>query len=413
MIIESNIKEKLKIELAQASSIWIASAMISNSGWSFIQKQLSKDVIQHYLIGIDLSTHPSVFQSILDNLEINARVFENAFTFHPKVYIIQKNDDSLTAFIGSSNTTTWGLEKNVEMNFQINDQVECNKLKNWFNRLFGEGYLVSQEFLDDYKSKFVKASYNVKKVKSAAAHIKKELSKDKGQFFSRNQHEIFKEQYHRVDTAQLLNLRRDVKNRFIQLHESIYFDFSKYGITDLHCHHQKRERVSRHYFNQFSGNYVNAIWLHYGKSKPHLHTYSHGDDKSFINHARVQVIIHDESIGIWIVLGKDWGSKIDRDFFRAEMQKTYIQNNFFNALKTLDDTYWIEFEGYSKRVWVKDINSPIELHSVTAKENIESYFIIGCNIDWLDSRISSKNISTTVLNEFSKLYPLYRMMRHK
>ncbi len=413
MIIESNIKEKLKIELAQATSIWIASAMISDSGWSFIQNQLSKDVIQHYLIGIDLSTHPSVFQSILANLEINARVFENAFTFHPKVYIIQKNDNSLTAFIGSSNTTTWGLEKNVEMNFQIDDQVECNKLKNWFNRLFALGYLVTQEFIDDYKSKFVKASYIAKEVESDAEQIKKGLSKDKGQFFSRNQHEIFKEKYHRVDTVQLLNLRRDVKNRFIQLHESIYSDFPKYGITDLHCHHQKRERVSRHYFNQFSGNYVNAIWLHYGKSKPHLQSYSHDDDKSFINHARMQVIIHDESIGIWIVLGKDWGSKIDRDFFRAEMQKTNIQNNFYKALKMLDDTYWIEFEGYSKRVWVKDIKSPSQLHSITSKENIESYFIIGCDIDWLDSRISSNNISTTVLNEFRKLYPIYLMMRHK
>lgn len=61
MIIESNIKEKLKIKLVQAKSIWIASAMISDSGWSFIQKQLSKNANQHYIIGIELSTSPSVF----------------------------------------------------------------------------------------------------------------------------------------------------------------------------------------------------------------------------------------------------------------------------------------------------------------------------------------------------------------
>lgn len=413
MIIEKNIKKHLQIELSQAKIIWIATAMISNSGWSFLQSNLPKEVTQHYLIGIDFSTDPNVFQSILGNLEINARVYENAYTFHPKVYIIQKSDNSLIAFIGSSNTTSWGLEKNVEMNYQITDQEECRNLIGWFNQLFLDGYLINKEFLDDYKIKFTKASSKVKEIKVDTGLLKKDLSQDKGQFFSRNQHEIFKKQYHRVNTLQLLNLRKDVKNRFIELHECIYTYFSKYGITDLHCHHQKRERVSRHYFNQFSGNYINAIWLHYGKSKSHLHSYSHDDDKSFINHARIQVIIHEDSIGIWLVLGKDLGSQIDRDFFKAEMQKTTVQQAYFNTLKQLDDSYWFECSGYSNRVWVKNIKSPQHLHQIIQKENIENYFIIGCDVDWLDSRISSKNISSTILQEFGKLYQLYVMMRHK
>ena len=413
MIIEKGIKNNLRKELNQAKSIWIATAMISNSGWSFLQNKLSKEITQNYLIGIDLSTDPNVFQSILSNLEINARIYENAYTFHPKVYIIQKLDDSLIAFIGSSNTTSWGLEKNVEMNYQITDQTECWKLVEWFNQLFSEGYLITREFLDDYKAKFTKASSKLKEIEVDTGLLKKGLSQDKGQFFSRNQHEIFKEEYHRVNTQQLLNIRRDVKNRFIDLHESIYPNFSKYGITDLHCHHQKRERVSRHYFNQFSGNYINAIWLHYGKSKSHLQSYAHDDDKSFINNARIQVIIHEDNVGIWLVLGKNWGSSIDRDFFKAEMQKTNIQQTYFNALKQLDDSYWFECSGYSNRVWVKDIKSPKHLYQIIQKEKIENYFIIGCYIDWLDSRISSKNISSTILQEFSKLYPLYILMRHK
>lgn len=60
------------------------------------------------------------------------------------MYLIQKIDNSFTAFVGSSNTTNWGLEKNVEMNFQINDQVECKKLLNWFNALYINGYIITQ-----------------------------------------------------------------------------------------------------------------------------------------------------------------------------------------------------------------------------------------------------------------------------
>jgi HKD family nuclease len=401
--------------LAQAKSIWIASAMISDSGWSFIQKQLSKDVIQHYLIGIDLSTHPSVFQSILNNLEINARVFENAFTFHPKVYIIQKNDDSLTAFIGSSNTTTWGLEKNVEMNFQINDQVECNKLKNWFNRLFAEGYLVTPEFLDDYKSKFVKASYLTKEVESEAAQLKKELSNDKGQFFSRNQHIIFNKKYHRESSEDLKMIRKEVRNKFLVLHKSIYPQFSTYGLADLHCHHQSREIVSRHFFNKFSGNYINAMWLHYGKSLTQLKVYKNADTStnradSFINNIRMQVIIREDSIGIWVVLGRNNASKKDREHFRKQMQDVTNQKIFFDALKNLGNEYWLDFPEASA---INDIKTPDDLIEEIQKETLDEYFIIGCNINWLDSRLSSQNISTTVLNEFNKLYPLYLMMRHK
>lgn len=38
MIIENNIESKIKSELIDAKSFWIATAMISNNGWDFIQK---------------------------------------------------------------------------------------------------------------------------------------------------------------------------------------------------------------------------------------------------------------------------------------------------------------------------------------------------------------------------------------
>ncbi|AXT55386.1 NgoFVII family restriction endonuclease [Aquimarina sp. AD1] len=415
MIIESNIKSALQKELIDAKTTWVASAMISNSGWRFLQKNIPYSSTQFYLVGIDLSTDPKVFDSIRENLEINARVYETKYTFHPKVYLIQKKDNSFTAFIGSSNTTNWGLEKNVEMNFQINDQVECKRLLHWFNGLYADGFLITQKFVEDYKSKFVKASIKVKEIEREAVSIKTTLTKNKGQFFSQNHHEIFNEKYHRINSENLQMIRKEVSMKFKELHNVIYPQFSDYGLTDLHCHHNAREIVSRHFFNKFSGNYVSAMWLHYGKSLPQLESYKNTDTSinkpnSFINNIRMQVIIHEDSLGIWLVLGRNNGSKIDRECFRKRMKNTSAQEEFFEAFKNLDDNYWINI---NNRVYNRDIKTVSTLLKEIQKEKIEEYFVIGCDINRNDSRLSNRNLPITVLEGFKKLYPLYDMMKHR
>ena len=410
-MIITNLKSYLGKELTDASKIWIASAMISYEGWEFLKENISGEVIQNYLIGIDLATSPSVFGDLIQQPEISARIFESENTYHPKVYLIQKKDESYCAFIGSSNTTTGGLEKNTEVNIYITNQEECNDLLVWFNELYNKGKIITDNFIEDYKAKFKRTNKRIVENKQDVTLIKTNLKLNDKQFFSYNDHAIFNERYHEIQNDELLNLRRGVREKLIELHEDIYHQFANYGITDLHCHHQSRERVSRHYFNQFSGNYVTALWLHYGKSLPHLQSYAK-DDQSFIDHIRVQVIIQEDAVGIWLILGMDGGSKIDRDHFRNEMLKVPVRNNFYSLLKKLDNSYWIDFNGAENRVWVKDINSVKELYDITVKENINYYFVIGCDIDWLDSRLSSRNISMTVLNEISKLFHLYLIMRN-
>ena len=414
MIIYSNIKNSLETELKQSKTVWIASAMISYSGWLFLQKSIPKSAIQTYLIGIDLATDPKVFESLLANLAINARVYETQYTYHPKVYLIQYEDDSLMAFIGSSNTTNWGLEKNVEMNFQIHDQNECRKLLDWFNGLYSKGYFITQDFVDDYKAKFISASIKAKEIKKDADEIKTDLKKSSGQFFSRNHHAVFNKKYHEIENENLKAIRKDVGKKLKELHESIYPKFEAFGLTDLHCHHSKKEIVSRYFFNNYSGFYINAMWLHYGKSLPQLKAYSNSDKSfnkpdSFINNIRMQVIIHEDSLGIWLVLGRNNGSRIDREYFRDHMKALSVQKEFFDAFKKLGNDYWIDVPNAPE---AKDIKTSADLWKETQKERLEEYFIIGCDIDWLDKRLSEKNLPNTVLEEFKKLYPLYEIMRH-
>jgi len=416
MIIDKSIKSKIKSELIDAKSFWIATAMISNNGWNFIQKNISKNIAQHFLIGIDLATDPIVFDTLLDNLNINARVYQTNFTFHPKVYIFQKDDNSYVAYIGSSNTTNWGLEKNVEMSFQVNDQGECRKLLKWFNDLYNNGYIITKDFVDDYKSKFVKTSFQKKIIQQDIDKISNELSKDKGQFFSRNHHEIFQKKYHRLENAELKKIRKEVSGKFKELHEVIYPQFKDFGLNDLHCHHSSRSIISRDYFNQFSGKIINAIWLHYGKSLKQLDELKNKDKSinkphSFINNVRIQVIIHEKNIGIWLVLGRNGGSFKDREYFKNSLNNKDELNNFYETIENIKDEYWID--NGLKSVKVKDILDAEVLRQMVNQSNIKDYFIIGREINFLDEKLSKENISKTILTEFKKLYPLYELMKAK
>jgi len=407
MIITTNFKNVLASELELSRSIWIASAMISYSGWKFVQSHLSGDVEQHFLIGTDLATDPKVFEKLLEKLNINARVYQTMFTFHPKVYLIQKTDNDFTAFVGSSNTTNWGLEKNTEINFQISDQTECLKLLHWFNTLYAKGYLITDEFVNDYRSKFQKTKHKAKEIELEAHTLKQELTKDDGQFFTSNEHRIFEEKYHRIASEDLKRIRKEVSHKLKALHYKIYPRFKEFGLKDLHAHHSTKELVSRHFFNPFSGNYINAMWLHYGKSYDQLQAYKEDKEKSFINNIRLQVIMHENSLGFWLVLGREWSSFKDREYYRKQLESPNTMTEIFNAIKNLSEGYWI-----SNVPNLKTITDPQQLRSYLKKEQIEKYFIIGFDIDYLDSRLSRENITQTILRQFQKLYPLYELFRH-
>lgn len=414
MIIKKDFKNTLQVELLEAKSIWIATAMISYKGYMFIQDNVVENTIQHFLLGIDLSTEPKVFDELLNNLIINSRVYQADYTFHPKVYLIQKKDNSFTAFIGSSNTTIWGLDKNVEMNYQVNDQVECEKILKWFTELYLKGYLITEEFVNNYKSNFIKASYRKKQNQIDVDLIGDEITRDKNQFFSRNNHQIFETKYHRINSQDLKRIRKDVSNKFKKLHDIIYPQFKNYGLYDLNCHHNSREIVSRHFFNPYSGNYINSIWLHYGKSNEQLSKYLNADKSinrpySFINNIRMQIIMHEKSLGIWLVLGRNNGSSADREYFKNQLQNKSNLTKYFSIIKLLQD-YWIDSGRES--VSITNLKDENHLLNLVDKSEIDNYFIIGKEIHYLDKSISIQNISDTILSEFQKLHPLYILMKH-
>lgn len=410
--ISKNIEDELKTAFSNAKEIWVAVAMMNNGGFTLF-KDLSNEVTQNIVVGIDLPTPPQTLRKLLNKCSshFSAKIYESEYTYHPKLYIIQNVDGMYCAFVGSSNATYSGLNKNVELNVKITDQEQCKKLVHWYRKIELEAKLLTTGLIDTYAIRYEEIRKRSKKLVEEIQITKSEIDHGSGQFFSPNQHAVFSNQYRKVNSYSLLELRKNVRARLIELHDRMLPQFKNYGLSDLFPNSRKQDRTSRHYINSFSGKNIQSIWLHYGKSKQQLENYSHKDDQSFINHTRIQVIIHDENVGIWLVLGKDWGSKIDRNHFRLQMEDEQIRDSFYSTLKNLSDHYWINYKGDRDVTSLKNIESVEKLHEITKEENIAHYFIIGKNYKIDDQALSDENISTTILEEFTKLYPLYLIMK--
>ncbi|MEO9484601.1 MAG: phospholipase D-like domain-containing protein [Ekhidna sp.] len=404
----SNIGDKLVEALSEADEVWIAVAMINSTGWNIINN-IPESVRVHIIIGIDLPTPPSVLIKLKEKISnnFNAKVYTSRSTFHPKVYVIRKTNGTYIGYLGSSNATKGGLIKNVELNIELTDPVNCNDLVKWYWTIDDYSELITDKLIADYSTQYKKIKKREKDNLEDFNSIKEPKSR-LSQFFTYNHHEVFAERYVEVENPEIKALRKEVRDRLIELHHRIYPQFTKYGLSGLYRHHSTKDIVSKHFFTPYSGYYIESLWLHYGKSKSQLKRYS--EKESFLNHTRLQVIIHHKDIGIWLMLGIEKKGHYDRNHFRKQMESRVKRNAFFKALKKLSDEYWIDFKGWKDRVYVKDIRTIEDLHFLTKQEDISYYFILGRFYDPNDNNLSDLNIDNTILGEFQKLYPLYKIM---
>ena len=134
--------------LEEADECWIAVALLSHSGYEFLQGLLPADCSRHYLVGTWLPTDAGVLKDLLDR-GLRARIFTHS-GFHPKLYLLRKRN-KYTAFLGSSNATGSGLFHNVELNVMLDDQAACKELLRWFEATALEGKPITERFLKNYK----------------------------------------------------------------------------------------------------------------------------------------------------------------------------------------------------------------------------------------------------------------------
>jgi len=134
--------------LQTADECWVAVALLSRTGFDYLQQHLPADCEQHYLVGTWLPSDAGVLRQLLDQGQ-DARIFTNS-GFHPKLYLLRQGG-KYTAFLGSSNATSNGLFNNIELNVQLDDQATCEELLSWFELTSSAGKRITERFLNSYK----------------------------------------------------------------------------------------------------------------------------------------------------------------------------------------------------------------------------------------------------------------------
>lgn len=424
----------LKQYLAHARSIRVAVALMNDFGLNELLRIPDECRVQ-FLVGVDLPTPPSVLLDLLVRSEkhpskFTAKVHFNGATFHPKVYLIEVDDGSFIAFVGSANATKGGLHSNVELTIAISDPTECENLAIWFKNLFESSQILEKPFIADYeltyrRNKLLQSTQksNLDRFLRRPTEAAENPIVKEGQFFSQDDFDAFGPDNHRKDTAEAKQSRINVQRRLLELHHRIYPHFVSFAMDNLSAHSRSGNITSLPNHNGRTKNGAKeAIWLHYGKTPAELKEYPEGE-QTLSSHLRIQVILvnrrKEAYIGVWLYVGKSNSSIQDRVALSSRLVSDEFLSDLFERLVALGGSYWIWFvhkEKIDDYIYVSDIVTPLQLRAFLEKDkktyNFSTELIIGRNYNPNDEGLGEESIKETVLTDFSRLHKIYSLLKH-
>lgn len=402
--------------LQQAEHCYVASAAISEPGFQMLMGRLSKKCKVDIVTGLDLPTNPAVLRKILEEHkdQVTLRVYAKNF-FHPKVYAFDLPYRKRIAFIGSGNFTTGGFQKNEELSYQIDSEKEVEEIKSWFGKYFDDSLELTEQIIKEYE-----LLYTLMKERESSTRQEKKQFIDlvtgnfnwdnvdfTNQYFERSDYQTFDNSKANLDTTVIRSERVAVRAKFQDLHEMLESKLERLG---LNAHYDAEHIVSSIELINHHDHRIKAMWLAYGRGKNEMKRYS--PEAKHMDFIRLQIIIHLQDVGIWLMPGKQGGSKEDREFFRSQMRNPKYRKDFFTLLTNLGEQYWIEIAGDRKAV--NAFTDENELWEFTRSDDwLNYYFTIGRSYLPDVSEISKEGIIATIETEFQRLLPLYRLMKDK
>lgn len=176
----TNLSNALLPKLKRADQIYIAVGLLNLQGLNFLLENTKKSCEFNFLLGTDLPTDPKALNK-LNKLQFKSnmkvRLFKDKNFYHPKLYLT-KSSKTFTGFVGSANCTGGGLNKNIELSFQINDQVQCKYLRTWFGSAFDNANFLTNDFLKIYRVDYAARMRRKSKDEEAAKDEKKILGQE-------------------------------------------------------------------------------------------------------------------------------------------------------------------------------------------------------------------------------------------
>lgn len=400
---------KIKESITDA---YIAVGMVTDDKFDFFMRNVSPKANIALITGIHLPTPPKVLQKLKESNFVRAKAYTRKF-FHPKLYLFKTNNDWI-AFVGSGNFTNGGWHENEELFIKITDQIICQKLKEKFDSWFDEAVDITNKFLEVYSQIYFANLPKQKELQSNTKQLLDLLNNTfninnidfSGQFFIKSDHQAFEPGKTHLETVEILGERSEVRRRLFELNDLLVAAFPReWSIYP----HYENEHIVAHIENHFHHDFnVKALWIAYGRNRQELKEY--GDWATPLLFMRMQVIVRYNEIGIWLMPGKQGAGQIDRENFALRMREIQFRSTFFNLIKKLGDSFWIEIAGDIKPVL--DFETPEALWEFTTHDNWRNYyFTIGKNFKLGTAELSKTNIVETILDVFGRFIPIYNLIK--
>ncbi|QPH37860.1 phospholipase D family protein [Pedobacter endophyticus] len=395
---------------------YMAIGMISENMFDFAIRKLENAALIHIVLGVHMPTHPNVFKkikSLSDEKKLDAAVYVRNF-FHPKLYLFKIRKEWI-AYVGSGNFTNGGWSKNEELFTRITCQQTCTELYEKFLRWKLASQQIDQRFIDIYERNFNTYAElqkdTVKFTDDLTDKLQEKFNIDNvdftEQFFSKKHHMAFRPGITHMDSPDVLEERKEVRKRLYLLDALIS---SKIPPGWKIYHHYDIDHIVSHiYASGHDDLNVRSLWVGYGRNKAALKQY-HGNDSTPLNFMRMQVIVHYDSVGFWLMPGKLGAGQIDRSSFLEKMENEETQRYFFRHLKSLGKEYWIEVAGEKRPC--ESFTDHDELASFIKRDDFRNYyFIIGRDYQLGATALRSENIVLSCIADFTKYKPLYDLIK--
>ena len=185
--------------LPKCKSVYFASAFVKRSGMSIIERHIESLLRSgcngYFLAGLDfnITDGDSLFRLHKWQTAYPDRVRFACFsdpsisqtpTFHPKLYVLEHSKKIMKVVVGSSNLTSGGLGKNIEINIMLTgsrEEIEdigiIRKFSNWF--WSDTSFVPTHEYIEKYEvlrkriSRRAKSAFKAQSVVKSIRELRK------------------------------------------------------------------------------------------------------------------------------------------------------------------------------------------------------------------------------------------------
>lgn len=399
--------------------VYVAVGMITDRMFDFAMRKLRGCDDINIVVGVHMATPPDLMKRLkeyTDEGKIKAQIFLDKY-FHAKLYIFQLQRNSWIAFVGSGNFTSGGWMENEELFVKITDPVACKELLAVFDKWAVLSRPITDKFIDIYSQSFVANAHRAKDTRKSISDMIDSLTDVfnienidfRGQFFSKDDHLAFQPGITHLDTKEVLDRRMLVRNKLYRLNELVSPLLPR--AWAVHPHYIPEYIVS-HIETKFHHEFnVKGLWVGYGRNKEELKKYGN-IDATPLHFMRMQVIIRYDSVGIWLMPGKEGGGQIDREWMLRSIEEPGYLGHFYNLLTNLGENYWIEVAGEERHA--NAFGSPQSLKDFLLRDNWRYYYLtLGRDYAVGSPFLLENRFVSTVIEDFTKFQPLYELIRDK